>query len=63
MSIERGENTLQELALQRSFGRWLPDGPRTVENPSDPDTYQMLDGLLSEPFPSGDRVILRYPSR
>jgi hypothetical protein len=54
--IRRDDGSYESLSYTRSFGRWQSSLQRYIVDPNSEDGYTALDGALSDPFPSGDRV-------
>jgi hypothetical protein len=61
VTISRGES-VERVSLTRNHGKWMPIGEgRTLVDYEADDPYTFLPGPMSDPFPSGDVVIARYP--
>jgi hypothetical protein len=57
VTVHRGDGTGESVWLSRSYGRWEPSGQRLLTDPAGEQRIALLDGPLSDPFPSGDAII------
>ncbi len=60
VSIRRGEELVERVAFERTYGRWAPTARRTITHLTDDRSFERLDGALSDPFPSGDVIVGQY---
>jgi hypothetical protein len=64
ISIRRGDEVIERVALVRNYGRREPSSERVLVKPNgERRGFERLPSALSDPFPSGDAIVATYPRR